>query len=221
MNRTIKSIIFDIDGTLIDSMGVWTDSDREFLERRGLEYREELSFALRELTFDKASEYIRDAYSLDMTAEEVGAEITDIVRHKYLYEIGTMAGVPEMLRSLSEKGVRMCAATSNSTELANAVLRSNGIDKYFEFVMTCDAAGKGKHDPEFFRLCLERLNTPASETAVVEDSPFAAQTARKCGIYTIGVSSGMFGDFEKLAECTDIRFENISDIITCIKAETA
>ncbi|MBQ4364586.1 MAG: HAD family phosphatase [Oscillospiraceae bacterium] len=212
----IDSVIFDLDGTLVNSMGVWAESDMIFLNNHGHEYSPELSYALRTLTFEDACSYIRREYSLDMSDKEIAEEITEIVRHKYTHEIELMPCVRETLAELSRHKIRMCVATSNSRELAEAVLISNGIDGHFEFLITSDEVGTGKNDPHIYISCAEKMGSTPMSTAVVEDSPHAAQTAHKAGFFTVGVPSGHYDDFDELEGCTDVRIENISELIGLI-----
>ena len=213
MLDNIKGIIFDIDGTLADSMGVWAESDRILLERRGIEYKEEVSFALKSMHFISAVEYLKKLYGLTESAEEIGAEITDIVRDKYFHEIELMPFVREFMEHCRSKGIHMCAATSNSRELAEAVLKNNGIYDMLDFLITSDEAGSGKENPDIFFMCAERMSTLPENTAVFEDSPHAAKTAYDNGFYTVGVNSGHFGDFDALEKCTSIRIKSFLELI--------
>lgn len=211
--KNIKAVIFDIDGTLADSLGVWTESDRIFLSRRGIEYDSEVSVALKSMHFMSAAEYLRDYYSLPESVEDVAREITEIVREKYFYEVRLMPYAKELIRSFSERGIKMCAATSNSRELAEGVLRHNGILQSLEFIVTSDEAGSSKDDPRIFFMCAEKMGVSPNETAVIEDSPHAAKTAFRNGFYTIGVNSGHFGDFEALEGCVHRRIESFKELI--------
>jgi HAD hydrolase, family IA, variant 3 len=212
MLENIKAVIFDIDGTLADSMGVWSESDRILLGRRGIPYTEEVSFALKSMHFMSAVTYLKNLYSLPDSEESIAEEITDIVRDKYFHEVKLMPFVPEMIVHFKERGIKMCAATSNSRELAEGVLGHNGILDELEFIITSDEAGSSKEDPKIFHMCAERLGTAPDETAVFEDSPHAAKTAFENGFYTVGVNSGHFGDFDALADCTDIRINSFKDL---------
>ena len=211
--ENIKAVIFDIDGTLADSLGVWTESDRIFLSRRGIEYDSEVSLALKSMHFMSASEYLKNLYSLPESTEEVAREITEIVREKYFYEVRLMPYARELIKSFSERGIKMCAATSNSRELAEGVLRHNGIFESLEFIVTSDEAGSSKDDPRIFFMCAEKMGVSPNETAVIEDSPHAAKTAFQNGFYTIGVNSGHFGDFEVLKGCVHRRIESFKELI--------
>lgn len=209
----IKAVIFDIDGTLADSLGVWTESDRIFLGRRGIEYDSEVSLALKSMHFMSAAEYLKELYALPESAESVAAEITEIVREKYFFEVKLMPYAKELINSFSERGIKMCAATSNSRELAEGVLRHNGILDSLEFIVTSDEAGSSKEDPGIFFMCAEKLGVLPCETAVIEDSPHAAKTAFENGFYTIGVNSGHFGDFDALKGCVHRRIESFKELI--------
>lgn len=213
MKNMIKAVIFDIDGTLADSLYVWTESDKILLERRGLEYSYEVSLALKNMHFNSAVEHLKKTFGLKESAEELGREISDIVRDKYFYEVKLMPYVNELMDMLEENDIKMCAATSNSIELAKGVLENNNILHRLEFVITSDEVGSGKEDPSIFLTCCERLGTKPEETIVFEDSPHAALTAKNAGFYTIGVNSGHFGDFDALADCTHIRIKGFDEFI--------
>lgn len=201
----IKGIIFDIDGTLADSMGVWTQSDVTLLERRGIAYNREFSEAMRSMHFMSACEYLKEKFRLPETAEEIGAEITEIVREKYFHKVRLMPYAAEFIRICRGAGIKMCAATSNKRELAEGVLENNGILGFLDFIITSDEAGSGKECPDIFHQCAARLGTEPCETAVFEDSPHAAKTAYENGFFTVGMDSGHFGDFERLKELCHVR----------------
>lgn len=209
----IKAVIFDIDGTLTDSMGVWTESDRILLERRGIAYDSSVSLALKSMHFMSAAEYLKKLYDLPESAESVAAEITEIVRDKYFHEVRLMPFVREFIELCREKNIPMCAATSNSRELAEGVLKNNGVLEFLKFIVTSDEIGSGKEDPAIFRYCAKRLGTDPENTAVIEDSPHAAKTAFENGFCTVGVSSGHFGDYDALTDCVHFRTENLGKLL--------
>lgn len=211
--RDIKGIIFDIDGTLTDSLGVWTESDRIFLGRRGIVYNEEVSASLKSLHFISACAYLKELYHLEESVEQVGAEITEIIRDEYFHRVKLMPYVREFMDFCKSKGILMCAATSNSRELAEGVLKNNGIFNELRFLITSDEAGSGKEDPAIFHMCAEKLGLNAENIAVFEDSPHAAKTAYDNGFFTVGVNSGHFGDFEALKNCTHLRTNSFETLI--------
>lgn len=211
--ENIKAVIFDIDGTLADSLDVWAEADRIFLARRGYEYDSSVSAAMKTMHFMSAAEYLRQLYHIPDSLESVASEITDIVREKYFFEVKLMPYAKELIEALKKRGIKMCAATSNSRELAEGVLRHNGILDSLEFIITSDEAGSSKDDPKIFYMCAEKMGTSPAETAVIEDSPHAAKTAFDSGFYTIGTNSGHFGDFEALKGCVHRRIESFKELI--------
>ena len=211
--ENIKAVIFDIDGTLADSLDVWAEADRQFLARRGYEYDSSVSAAMKTMHFMSAAEYLRQLYHIPDSLESVASEITDIVREKYFFEVKLMPYAKELIKALTKRGIKMCAATSNSRELAEGVLRHNGILDNLEFIITSDEAGSSKDDPKIFYMCAEKMGTSPAETAVIEDSPHAAKTAFDSGFYTIGTNSGHFGDFEALKGCVHRRIESFKELI--------
>ncbi|MBQ5316952.1 MAG: HAD family phosphatase [Oscillospiraceae bacterium] len=211
--KLLKGFIFDIDGTLVDSMGVWSEADRIFLERRGIAYEPELTMKLKSMTLSTSAGYLGQLYGLPESAEDILSEITDIVRGKYANEIKAMPYTKELLTYLKESGVGICAATANSHELSDLVLGANDISDMFDFILTTDDVGSGKDRPDLFRVCADRFGTDRENTAVVEDSPHSAQTAREDGFFTIGVDSGHYGDFDALADHCDVRFKHFGELL--------
>ncbi|MBQ5310692.1 MAG: HAD family phosphatase [Oscillospiraceae bacterium] len=216
----LKAFIFDIDGTLVDSMGIWTESDELLLSRRGIRYSPELTLTLKSMTLTTSAAYLKEYYSLPESADEILTEITDIVRDKYAHEIKTMPYTKELLTLLKDNGVKICAATANSHELSDLVLGANGISQLVDFVLTTDDVGSGKDRPDLFRACAERFGTDKSDTAVVEDSPHSAQTAMNDGFFTIGVDSGHYGDFDALENCCDVRFKGFGEMLGILSGDT-
>lgn len=211
--ENIKGIIFDIDGTLTDSMGVWEEADRIFLENRGKVWTRDVSLAMKPMHFLSASCYLKERFGFDDSPESISAEIADIVRDKYFNEIVLMPYVREFMEYCRGRGIHMCAATSNIRELAEGVLKNNGVLDMLDFILTSDESGSSKDNPDIFFMCAEKMGTLPENTAVAEDSPHAAVTAFNNGFYTIGVDSGYFGDFEQLKDCTHIRVNSFNELI--------
>ncbi len=201
----IKAVIFDVDGTLVDSLDAWADSDRVFLEEYGVTYSRDISEKLKTMHFVSAAEYLKNEFDLPLTLDEVCERINGIIGYKYSHEIPAKEGVTEFIRECSRRGLPMCAATSNLKGLALAVLGNCGLMKDMQFVLTSDEIGSSKDDPEIFMECARRLDAAPQDTAVFEDSFHAAQAAASAGFYTVGVYDRHYAaEFEKLKEiCTD------------------
>ena len=214
--HNIGCVIFDIDGTLVDSMGVWADADRQFLEKRSIAYLPSLSDKLRFLSFEKASEFIRDKYSLPMTVEEVSREITENVMYSYAHEIKPFKGVRECLERLREKGIRLCAATANSPELAQTVLSANSLTEYLEFILTCEETGFGKDSRGFFAAVLDKLGLDADRVCLADDSSHSLKTAHEMGIFTIGIAGKNNSEYRNVCLYSDAVAESAADVYKVI-----
>ncbi|MBD5140672.1 MAG: HAD family phosphatase [Ruminococcus sp.] len=209
----INYIIFDMDGTLLDSLSVWADSDREFITGLGLEYEPKCSLAMKKMHFDSACEYLVKEFSLPFSAEETGKRILEIVEEHYINGVPLKEGAEEFLAAAYKAGVKMCVATSNKKTLAEASLNAKGIMEYMEFVITSDEVGGGKESPDIFLKAAEMLGAKPSETAVFEDSIHAVLSAKSAGFRVVGVYDKLcpeeFDEIEKYADKTIKSFKEI------------
>ncbi len=212
----IDGFIFDVDGTLIDSIGVWNECDRIFLQRHGIEYSPDISEKLKTMTLTDSAQYMKERFSLPESEQDILDEITQIVRDTYAHDIPLLPGAYDLLSLLHRAGIPVCIATANSRELTLSAFRRNGIDTLIDFIITTDEAGSGKDRPDIFRLCAQRMGTVPANTAVIEDSPHSAATAHEDGFISVGTDSKVYGDYEAMAECTDIRIPTLEDLIGLI-----
>ncbi|WP_373897600.1 HAD family hydrolase [Haloimpatiens sp. FM7315] len=185
--KKCKYAIFDMDGTLIDSMIIWKDLGKEYLRIKGIKAPENLNEILSAMSMTESSEYFRKTYGIGDSVEKIISDINKIIESKYKYEIELKNNVREYLSHLKAKGVTMCVTTATPLELANGVLKRLGILNYFSFVACCDEVGYGKNRPDIFYYALEKMKADIKDTVVYEDADYALETAKKAGFYTIGV----------------------------------
>lgn len=185
----MKGIIFDIDGTLLDSLGAWSDSDRIFLESYGIVYDPMVSSELKTMHFSSAAEYLVKKYSLPMTGEEAGEKIFEIIKEQYFHEIKLKPYVREYMEKCNDENIPMCAATSNIKSLAVGALQNRKILGFLQFILSADDVSSGKDSPEIFLKCAEKLGLMPYDITVFEDSPHAAITAKSAGFYVIGIKN--------------------------------
>lgn len=214
----IKGIIFDLDGTLIDSMQVWNKVDRTFLRECGVaEPPEDISDRVRKMTVDQSSEYFISEFGLSCTKEYVIKRVEELVKIQYEEIIPLKAGVYELLDFLDERDLPYGVATATYRRLAEAVLKRHGIFERMRFLLTDGEFPKGKSSPEIFKAGAELLGSSPSETIVAEDSLHCLETAAAAGFFTVGVydevSAGDRAQAEKISDEYIMRLDELKKII--------
>lgn len=200
-----KGIIFDLDGTLIDSMKVWENVDRDFVAENGGVYTPDISDAVKTMTIHQSARYFKDRFSLEMSCNEITDRIEAMVSEKYNNSIPLKKGVFDTLSKLSQMGIKMCVATATYNSLVNASLKRLGVYDMFEFILTCSDVGAGKDSPDIFYKSAKKMGLGISETVIVEDSLHCIETAKKAGFFTVGV-------YDEFAETDKDKIINLSDV---------
>lgn len=210
----VKGVIFDLDGTLIDSMGVWFSVDRRFLAENGVsDPPEGISWKIKQMTIEEAAEYMIDKFGLDMSPEQVIDRIEELVREEYEQHIPLKNGVEGLLDLLDERGIPYGVATATYKTLAEAVLRRCGILGRMSFVLTDREYPNGKGFPDIFLGAAERLGTSPSETLVVEDSLHCIETAKNAGFITAAMFDQTSArEWENIKASADCGFAELSEI---------
>ena len=183
----IKGAIFDMDGTLIDSMKYWDTVGLEYLKRNGIKHTNDKENYVLQVGIYAFSEYCNKTYGLNKSYEQVLHEIHDIMDEKYATAVTLKKGADKMLEVLRQNGVKTCLATATEQGSAKKVLEKLGVLNYFENVITTTMVGKSKHDPLIYEKALEFLGTNKEETYVFEDAVYAIETAKKDGFNVIGI----------------------------------
>ena len=180
--------IFDMDGTLADSMWIWQDLEREFLIRKGVTTGlEAILERAKPLILKEAMALIAECCHLQSTPEEMMEEILSIMEEHYRTDVLLKPGVIPYLDRLQARGIPMCVASATPTRLIHICLERLGLAKYFQFVLSCVDIGVGKKQPDIFLLAAEQLGTSPSQCAVYEDSMQAIRTAHDVGFYTVAI----------------------------------
>lgn len=165
----IQAVIFDMDGTLIDSMWMWKEIDIEYLGKFGIPLPPTLQHEIEGKSFSETAAYFKETFQIPHTIDEIKNHWNCMAWEKYEKEVPVKEGVVEFLQYLKGRGVKMGIATSNSRELAEMVLEKRGLAPYFDAVHTSCEVEKGKPFPDVYELVAERLGVQPEHCLVFED----------------------------------------------------
>ena len=177
----MKAAIFDVDGTLLDSMSVWEDIGERYLASQNITAEKNLRAALHTMSLEQGAAWMKEKYQLDKSISQIIEEVLKIVSDFYRFEAPLKPGVKKTLEWFKERNIQMTVATSGNRELTEAALARNGILDYFEQIYTCTETGAGKDEPLIYLKAAESMQAEPNETLVFEDALHAAETAKKAG----------------------------------------
>lgn len=183
----LQSAIFDLDGTLLDSMSMWQDLGVSLLDSFGVQADADLREKLKPMTLRQGAAYCRETYHLAATVEELVAVLEKRVDNFYHNKVQAKPGVKRFLSLLKMEGVWMYVATATDRHLAEPALRHAGIDGYFRGIVTSAEAGAGKESPEIYERAMRRLRSNKKDTVVFEDALHAIRTAKAAGFRVAAV----------------------------------
>ncbi len=208
----IKAAIFDVDGTLLDSMGIWEDAGARYLRGIGIEPEEGLGEILFPMTIEEGAAYVKEHYGLSADISHIVQGVLSTVKNFYYEEASLKEGAKEFLKELYKKNIPMAAASSSEKKYIEAAFLRLGIRKYFKGIFTCGEVGKGKGDPLIYKTAGKCLGEKASETYVFEDALYAVCTAKKAGFRTVGVYDRYSQkDTEEIRNTSDIYMADFND----------
>ncbi|MVB10950.1 Hexitol phosphatase B [Caprobacter fermentans] len=179
--------VFDLDGTLLDSLTVWSRVDRDFLRCRGLEIPPDYTETVSAMSFTEAARYTIGRFALPEAPEELIREWNGMVAREYAHHIALKPGARECLRFLGERGVRLGVATALPEELYGPALKHNGIHALFGAFASVTETARGKGFPDVYLLCAERLGVTPGSCAVFEDVLPGLIGAKAAGMAAVGV----------------------------------
>lgn len=184
----IRGAIFDMDGTLLDSMIVWDHLSQRYFRKFGLEIPEEEFAALEGHTQQQYAEHFCARYAeITETPEEMIAGMDQLIDSRYAELAKPRCGVLEFLEELKKNGVQMAIATLTDRRHAEKALIDRDMMEYFSFMLTIEDVGVNKFRPDIFLKAAERMGLAPEECMVFEDAPYAAETAKRAGFQVCGV----------------------------------
>ncbi len=182
-----KALIFDVDGTLLDSMPMWARLDIDYLE--GMGYHPELDFCtkVKMMTISDASIFIKDYFGVEKSPEQITSEIMEMAYSRYENDLILKPGAAELIKSLKNMGYHIVVATANEYDMVKKCLERNNIMQYMDGLVTCTMVGCSKQRPDVYLKACEIAGASVEESVIFEDSSFAINTAVNAGFDVIGV----------------------------------
>ncbi len=184
---TLNAAIFDLDGTLLDSMGVWVKVDRDFLLRRGIEMPPDYSQAIAPIGFPAAANYTKERFSLPETEEEIMAEWHTMAVSAYEHDVMAKPDAIAYLDALQKKGIPIAAATASQPEFYLPALHRLDMTKYFSSITEIAEVKKGKGHPDVYLRAAEKLGASPAACAVFEDILTGVRAAKQGGFFAVSV----------------------------------
>lgn len=185
--KNFKGVIFDLDGTLIDSMHIWEQIDVEYLGALNISVPKNLKDDITHLSFKDTAIYFKERFNIEDSIESIMNKWHTMAHNHYSNTINLKPGVIEYLKYLKDNNIKIGLATSNSIPLIEAVLQQHNIQDYFHSITTTEEAKKSKDNPDIYLLACKKLNLSPSECIVFEDIPAAIIGAKKANIYTVAI----------------------------------
>ena len=207
----IKGAIFDLDGTILDSMFIWDTIGEDYLRFLGKEPKENLKETFKTFTLEQAAQYYRENYEVTLSVNDIVDGVNKMVKRYYAETVKLKPGIEEFLEKLKAKGVKMCIATVTDKHLVEPALGRLGVRDYFSEIFTCSEVGHSKEEPHIYREAQKHLNTEKDETVVFEDALHALKTAKADGFMTVGVFDIHEENQTELKKMADCYIENYSD----------
>ena len=210
----LQSAIFDMDGTLLDSMHIWNDVGPKTLRSMGIEPAPDLGPRLMLMTFRDGAALCKEEYHLSESVEEIMDLTKGRVRSYYETEVQPKPGVEKFLSLLKMEGVWMYVATNTDRDLVEAALKHTGLDGYFRGILTCAEVGVGKKDsPEIYERAMRRLRGNKKDTVIFEDALHAIRTAKAAGFRVCGVyDPSAEEDQEKIRALSDYYIRSFEEM---------
>ncbi len=182
MKKDYKAVIFDLDGTLIDSIPVWEEVDRRWLTLHGIDVTDEILARFKTMEFSAAAEYVRNELGVNKSNEVLFAQWTDMIFKAYSELIPLKSYAKEILSKYKNEGKKILLATSCRKECCYASLKHLEIDSFFDEIVFTEDVGRGKEHPDIYLRCAETASVNAEDCLVFDDIYDALLSAHKAGM---------------------------------------
>ena len=190
----MKAFLFDLDGTLIDSTGIWGEIDVEFLNRRGFDVPPDYARDIGHLRFDEVADYTIRRFDLKEDPGDLIKEWNEMAIEAYRTQIPMKPGAKDYLLALKETGAKLALVTSSAEPLREAVIRRHGIRSLFDIICSTDEVSRGKEFPDIYLYAAKLMDVDPGHCLVFEDILPAVKAAKKAGMYVCAVYDKASGE---------------------------
>ena len=197
LNHDIKAVIFDMDGTLIDSTSLWHDIDKAFFAKRGMEIPSDYAQKIVHLGLSEAAKLTKELYGIKESEQEIMDEWHQMSIDMYRYDVALKEGALELLELFKKNNIPMAIATANDDKLYMPCIERLGIGKYFTFIADVNTAKEGKQSAKIYLDLAKKLGFKPQNTLVLEDMPTCVKTVFKSGFITAAVYDKASKGYEK------------------------
>lgn len=204
MDASRIGIVFDCDGTLLDSMVVWREMEAELARRADVTLTAADTDKLTTLTIPECGAFFNEHFGLGESGEAVVAMVDQIMLEFYRTRVEERPGALAFVRALAEHGVRMSVASSSPQAYLQAGLTRCGFTPYLDAIVSVDDVGVSKREPAVWDRARELMGTPLETTWGMEDSVYAVRTLQAAGYKTLGIyDCDLSGTYEELLAACD------------------
>lgn len=213
MLRDVKAVLFDLDGTLVDSMWVWRDIDIEYLGKFGVSLPDGLQKDIEGMSFSETAVYMKERFQIPDTVEKIKDDWNKMAWEKYTHEVPLKEGALEFLNNCLRNHIKLGIATSNSKELVTNIIKVHGLDDYFSGIVTGCEVEKGKPAPDVYLEAARRCSVLPKNCLVFEDIIPGILAGKAAGMRVCAVEDAYsLSQKEEKARLADYYIENYFDI---------
>ena len=209
----IRGAIFDVDGTLLDSMFIWDTIGETYLRSIGYQPKENLNETFKNMSLHQAARYYQTEYGVTQSIDEIMDGVNAMLERYYRFEVPLKPGVAELLERLRQDGVKLCIATATDRHLVEAALDRCGVLSCFGEIFTCNEVGHGKDEPDIFEATLRFLGTRREETLVFDDALYAVRTAKEAGFPVAAVYDSHERSQAEVRARSDLYLEDLTQLV--------
>lgn len=176
--------IFDVNGTILDSMEVWNTLASQYVQSLGMVPEKNLDEIVSDMSLEQSATYLKNHYKINKQEERIISEVLNFISDFYEYEVNLMPGFKEFISHYDSINV---IGTSCDEELVKIALNRLAVLNYFEDIITCSKVNKSKNDPDFYLACAQVLKQRPEDIVVFEDADYCIDVARKVGFKVIKI----------------------------------